>query len=201
MLTRRFVLWTASSAALALTQPSRVEATNPPHANKQKQAAGSAAGFRLTVEYPEAPVSASDSILVMVALQNATNQPLSYIERLGAMDLDVSVTDEKGQVCPLTRYGKWAKELRDAPVSGRRFLQPLDPQEATEWPIRLDRLYDMTLAGTYTVVVSRAVPPHEAVGNHRMAVAAVDVACEPFKVRVAEYDVWRHRPAPGREQK
>ncbi len=128
-----------------------------------------AGGLQIALRLPATTLPAIQPIIVTVLLRNVTTRPLSLGQNGDALSsLGLTVTGPPAQITgglrglgenatatvPLLAAGR---DLLDAPTrNGPPFVLP--PGGVRAYRLTLSRLADMTVAGFYTVQVSRALP-------------------------------------------
>ena len=99
--------------------------------------------------------SPCEPIIIVVKLKAVGGKSVGYEFTGRERDYRVSVKDKDGKDVPLTRYG--ARMKANAGEVFMRMFRTLDAnQEATE-QLLVNRSYDMTLSGRYTIVVDRSI--------------------------------------------
>lgn len=113
--------------------------------------------FSLRVEAP-ANVAAGSEIVATISLTNTSNSEITIMvspgKEHGELEMNVIVRDESGKDAEPTSY--WRKTRTG--VGGSWKYIKLSPGGVYEEHIKLNRLYDLSESGTYTVQVRRSVP-------------------------------------------
>jgi hypothetical protein len=120
----------------------------------------------LTVALTEKGV-AGEALPITITLRNAGRAVVTYGEVAGIGDYKLAVKDAEGKAIPVTRYGKWWLETVGG-GGGERYkyvIRKLEPGQSMSLSANLTRLYDLTVAGKYTLVVSRKINADNADGQ------------------------------------
>jgi hypothetical protein len=143
-------------------------------------------GFRLTLRLDgdgDHIVPADEPVVVVVTLENVTDEPLRFSQRKRADDLLLDVVGEDGKTVPLTLYGKELERQRESRI-GDLSLRQVGPRGRIEFRRRVDRQFDMTLSRVYTVRARRGVP-RRGLGGHRWVLAPrVELTSNAIRVGV-----------------
>ena len=139
----------------AFAEPVEVaEPAKPPAA--EVPANDAATGYLLSLTIDKAEVRPSQQIVVGITVTNGTKQTVRYVDEHFEKEFKMSVKDEKGTEVPLTSYGRLLFAADPAAKGFGGILSfDFNPGEKMEYRMLVNRIYDMTLAGTYTIVASR----------------------------------------------
>jgi len=166
--------------ALAATK-----AAKPPA--KEVSGSNAATGYLLSVTLEKPEVSASEPVVIRVAVKNGSKESISYILELPEKTFKLSVKDAKGREVPLTAYGKRLFGKRPQGESGTQGVN-LKPGAKSEFRMLVNRIYDMTVSGTYTIVARRAFPnPREPIFPW-MKPGGEEISSNAVKVYVGGFD-------------
>jgi hypothetical protein len=136
-----------------------------------KQGAVTQAPLQITASISPSSVSPDKPIALTVCLKNNTNQTYWYSDTGGLLkEFKVDIRDSAGNEVPLTEYGK-----RGLPSFGgmmdKNRSGSIPPNGKIYYHIWLNRDYDMSVSGTYRLVVSQEIsaewlPSGQAVQHH-----------------------------------
>jgi hypothetical protein len=118
----------------------------------------------------------SEPVWVTVTFRNTGKAPITYVETSPLQEYCLVVTDEKGKGVPLTRYGK-----RIADNFGeitRTMMRSLDSGAEIQVRLPLNRVFDLSETGTYTITATRSV---------MLDSGFVDLHSAPVQIEVIEY--------------
>jgi|SRR5882762_1666120 len=90
-------------------------------------------------------------------LTNISNHVLTFFDTDPDCDYLAEVRDENGNLARPTDH-KLLLKCNNGLADGRKILVTLKPQESRDDEILLNRLYQLTRPGNYSVQVSRAIP-------------------------------------------
>lgn len=93
-------------------------------------------------------------IIITVYIGNSGKTTLSIPEADKYSDNNFIVKDKKDEVMPLTAFGK--KATLPAPAAGTK-IRRLEPREEFSYTFLLNRVYDMTVASTYSITLKRRI--------------------------------------------
>jgi hypothetical protein len=97
-----------------------------------------------------------EAIMLKVSISNTTNVPLHIMGTIFDVDCQTEVRNGRGELVPLTEWAKHLPRMYGIDISiGRLFIGP--GQESRE-ALQVNRLYDMSAPGEYSIVVRRGVP-------------------------------------------
>lgn len=131
-------------------------------------------GLTITVEIPRLSYRAGESILLKVTLKNVGQKELRFRQSTPYAMYDIMVKTENGTEIPKTRFGQKHAWGAAFPKS---FLT-LGPGEEHSVSLPISRLFDMTLAGKYSIVVSKKIPTQDS--------GAATVFAPSFKIRILD---------------
>ena len=100
-------------------------------------------------------------VTLAVAIKNISDKEVvlgMLISDVGSFDIAVEYIGggmTQGGRVPTTNYGKWRLAAYDA---SKNFAIRLKPRETRSYRFPIHRMYDMTLAGKYSITVNRYVP-------------------------------------------
>jgi len=110
-------------------------------------------GLRLGVALDKPIYRQGENPLLRVTLLNSGDEAFPLTIAHGGMESSINVRGPDGKSVPLTRFGE--REAASTPYSYR--ISQLKPGQPMESFLVLNRLYDMSLEGTYTIVLSRVI--------------------------------------------
>lgn len=119
-----------------------------------------AAALQFTAKPVKEEVEVGQPVWVDLNIKNVSDKPVKfyYQREIDSEYSLMTVTDERGRPVPLTGYGRQACD-RDPLKAGQSFRGgTLKPGQEYQGRILVSRMFDMSLFGTYTIVVSRWVP-------------------------------------------
>jgi hypothetical protein len=110
-------------------------------------------GCRIGVNANKTTYDAAEPIRLVIVLQNQSRPELSESE--GSFPYNISIiAPNSNKPAPLTSWGQW---LMNPFKIGSSSQQTLTPGDSLTDKLILNRAYDMTMDGTYTIRVSRAI--------------------------------------------
>ena len=113
------------------------------------------AAWELSATLEKESARAAEPVVIFIILKNISQQPGSFVRSSLLRDYNVSVTNEKGEEMPLTRFGRLEHDAAGGHF--RRIVQSIAPGEQVQDRLLVNRLYDMTMEGKYTVRIQRSV--------------------------------------------
>ncbi|MBV9470075.1 MAG: hypothetical protein JO316_25550 [Abitibacteriaceae bacterium] len=117
----------------------------------------SATGLHLSVEMERAEVYAGEQVVAKVTLRNESSTTISYWGVYDDESFTYTIKDWRGNV-PLTRYGKLVIKPPGGPIYSVMVLtHHLKPGQEYKCRILLNRLYDMTPPGKYSITLQKIV--------------------------------------------
>jgi hypothetical protein len=159
----------------------------------------SAKGLRMSLHLERSRFLAGEAIPLEVVIRNESDAEVFLgmsAEDMGSFDFVVRYVGggltQAGRM-PITKYGAWRLGPFDA---AKNIPIRLKPGEERRYRVPIQRMVDMTLGGTYTIVAVRCVPGrfrHDTEGRLLPpdGVARVEVVSDERTVEVAE------PPPPG----
>jgi hypothetical protein len=132
---------------------------------------------------------AGEAITCVVSLKNNDKDDLFYGHTTEYKDFKVTVYDSQGKPVPFTRRGEEElSEAEDAPRF-KYIVEKLAPGAILQHSYNLSSLFDLTVAGKYTVVVSMKLNPNIRGKNSQEEVSyenakVLSVCCVPNSRRV-----------------
>lgn len=148
-------------------------------------------GWQLTATLENVEVAAGDPVRLTLILRNTTKGKLIYGESSPGFDYlrSISVTDDKGQDVPRTRYGAPWKDA----LEFKKFVsRTLEPGQQVRTTLNLGLAFDLTKSGTYTIHAKHpfAFKPGQFVGGFEANVVAnpvqVKITYPPFPTMQVE---------------
>ncbi len=112
-------------------------------------------GLQLSLALEKKEVLVDEPLLVKFSTKNVARKPLFVLESNPDTDYRFDVRDDKGNVVPLTEYGK---KILSTAEEVRMVLVKLRPGEETHSEVRAERIVQLNVAGTYYITAKRRVP-------------------------------------------
>ena len=112
-------------------------------------------GFELSIVSDKEIYHAGDHVILSLLLHNASKTPAAFIHRDKERDFPLDIVSSDGKIVPLTKYGKHLQETANFVISSSKV--ELSPRDAIEYSLQLDKIYDVSREGTYTVTAKRMV--------------------------------------------
>ena len=112
-------------------------------------------GFQFSIVADSEEFAINTPVVLKTYITNVTDKLLLMGLRSNPAEYQFEVKAENGELVPLTRYGKQIQRNKNTSFSNGE--RDYGPKESYEAGFVLNQIYDMTMPGTYTVVVSRAV--------------------------------------------
>jgi hypothetical protein len=111
-------------------------------------------GFKLLLRVPEG-VDAGSQVLIQLRLQNITDTPMTFQEAGTDNEFNVEMWKD-GHPAPRTEFGRMlTSHLGGVRSAG---FPTVNAGEWRDYKIDVSRQYDMSVAGSYVIRVSRNVP-------------------------------------------
>lgn len=111
-------------------------------------------GFQLSAQLEKEWVGPCEPVILIVTLKNVSEKVLSLADSRPERDYEIVVKDEQGEETPLTTYGK---NLMDSAGVFRRVLLKMNAGQELQNRLLINRIYDMSISGTYSIIVKRNV--------------------------------------------
>ncbi|RYG66287.1 hypothetical protein EON80_15715 [bacterium] len=142
--------------------------------NREIQFGPPNSGYALGIRTSKDVYTWGERILLQVDLKNVSEQEVmvNFTNRMSKFRMEVVMPD--GKIAPTTLYGEWLK--RPAPWR-RTVVQYVQPGKAVNVDFDLNRIFDMSRAGKYTVRVSSPIV-YNADVTKVVAVKSVDLQLE-----------------------
>jgi hypothetical protein len=180
--TRQFILASESNSSGQVTKE---------ESSTAKDKAGGGKGVHLTIEIPKecfAGIAAKINMIV----QNDSDETIIIPFTITYADYEIKVKDSAGHIVPRTRWGdevllenkEYDKEKIKEPYYVPKYLsesarfKELSFGERFMRGVTITRLFDLTIAGKYTVFVSRYFKDYPAGNYHELSAEAVLVVEE-----------------------
>lgn len=132
-------------------------------------------GFQLTAHTTQEAFQPTEPIVLQATLKNVSDKVRTYVRSQPEEDFALTVSDDWGEGVPLTKYGQSLKERFRTHFSIGS--APLASGEEEHVTLLVNRIYDMSKSGGYSIVVKHHVPKLD-----RMA--TVEVVSNTVHVRV-----------------
>lgn len=112
----------------------------------------------LYISAAQQTVKIGSEIKLNVKLTNISDHVVNFFDRRPDCDYSVYVWDDRGNLALQTDYKRQVKCGGNAAES-RNILVTLNPRESREQELIINRFYELTRPGNYSVEVSRVIPP------------------------------------------
>ena len=143
---------------LASSAGAGAQSTNAPAKPKK-------APFSIGISTPTATVRAGSEVIVNIVLTNTSNRELNIditkAQEPGEIDFALDVRDAKGNAAPHTTWGRRLQgdgSSLPPPMESSSLEVPLKRGKSTRSRIIVNRLYDVSQPGKYTIQVGRSDP-------------------------------------------
>ncbi len=122
--------------------------------------------IELAVALPEKG-TAGEALPMTITLKNAGRATVTYGHVAGIGDYELAVKDAEGKAVPVTRFGKWWLETVGGAGEerGKYVIRKLEPGQSVSIAANLARLFDLSVAGKYTLTVGRKLNADNADGR------------------------------------
>ena len=110
-------------------------------------------GFQVSANLESESEGSGVSLLLKLSIKNVTTGILSFPSNYPERDYEVIVTNEKGVRAPLTTFGKRLQE----PEESRLVEVKVKAGEEVKDQISLNKIYDLSANGTYSLTAKRKV--------------------------------------------
>ncbi len=110
--------------------------------------------FKLIAQLKKDLFKPGEPIILKVILKNISKKTHTIVVSGPERDYDIIVKDNKGAIVPLTKYGK---RLMDNKGEFRAIGKKIKSQKEIQINLLINRIYDMTISGTYSIKVERFV--------------------------------------------
>lgn len=148
-----FRRWFGSFVAIGLCTMNSVGANDSVDAVKHWGT--TVAGFRAFVALPKQAYAPTEAVIVSVGIKNDSKQPLILVSTDPRTDWDLQVWNDAGALVANTAYGRALQALGEDRL--RRVTINLGADEVDIAQFNINRRFDITLPGTYRVMVKRQV--------------------------------------------
>jgi len=129
---------------------------NPVVSHGEPENAHSTSGWKISSHLEKSSFTADEPIYLDVTLTNTSAGTLKYGERSPQLEFTVHVKDRSGNEIPTTRFAKsYGKLTTDV---FKQLSRTAKPGEGLVYHFWLNRSFDLTVDGSYTVTVSRQMP-------------------------------------------
>lgn len=118
-------------------------------------------GFQFTTQIEKFKFAPSTEISLTVKLKNITKDVLTHVESRPDYDYSIEVKNAQGEIMPLTRYGKGIHDVKTYFGIGSVEVWP-DEEVGAKFIV--NRIFDMTQEGGYTITVTHGVPKRDKTG-------------------------------------
>jgi len=135
------------------------------------------AGVQMSASVERGKRTVWQPVILRLILRNVSDQSVSYVVT-GDRDFSFTVLDKDGKEVPLTRYGSMMKKSSFF----MHITMELAPGAEAKWVFGVDRFCDMTIAGTYSIRVSRAVWNRDKKSTARVSSNIVQLVVEDANV-------------------
>lgn len=150
-------------------------------------------GFQFSVRPKKAQFVLTEPMLVDLEIRNVTDHAVGFSERgFPYTEFDVVVKDARGQMLPLTRYGKLVYHAPIPSFVYKNAVLELQPGGEAEYHFWINRVFDMTLPGTYYITIKRHVSTSQ---NHFDEKSGYDIVSNTSPIKVVESSEFSDNPA------
>jgi hypothetical protein len=161
----KLVLTVCLALALAVVNRAAAQTQQPSHQTANPSQAAKAP-FSISISTPASVVTAGSDVIVNIALTNTSDREIilqnTMVSRNAAeFDYWIDVRDEKGKAAPQTKYGiklKGDGVHPPAATASNSIDLPFKPGETVRPRIVVNKLFDLSQPGAYTIQVSRFDP-------------------------------------------
>lgn len=172
--------------------------TGEPTAQRaEKEWGPSVGGMAVSIAADKAAYDPGERIRLSVRCKNVGQKAITVMEYGPPMDHRLLVSSSNGQPVPMTLLGKRA--VRDYEPAARNFFE-LKPGEESVAEFELDRIFDLSVHGAYTVTVDRYLWNEDRVAN-RLTKTVVGANRIDFKIRDPGPPFMRKWKHAGNEQR
>lgn len=110
-------------------------------------------GFLLVAQAEKAVIGPNEPVNLRLTIKNVSKR-VRFIRETSAIEqYRLVVLDERGKPAPVTEYGE--KELKPKEDHLGRMMKAIEPGEESRNTIEVNKLYDMSSPGTYSVTAWR----------------------------------------------
>jgi uncharacterized protein (DUF58 family) len=131
--------------------------------------------FSLTIRLLQNVAKVGSEIRVQVVLTNTSDHEIGILKSAPEADYIVEVRDTRGKMAPDTDFRRKQKDPASVKVSTASPLYTLKPGESLRDEIQVERLYEMSAPGKYSIQVSRTVPEEMGSGIVKSNMANVTI--------------------------
>ena len=111
-------------------------------------------GCRISIQAKDYESKEYSLVTLSIIVKNTGKETVTFLEPLAFFGFTVTVKDAKGEQVRRTRYGE---HLRRLIFNFEQALVELAPSEQKEYLFAVNRKYDMTLPGTYTIAATHNI--------------------------------------------
>lgn len=111
-------------------------------------------GIQLTVRTEKESFDSDEVVLLLLSVRNTTRRAVFLVETYSAREYKFDVKNEKGEDVLLTEEGQHLLTNNAVYRSGPLTIEP---GEEKQHNVSINRIYDMTAPGTYSVTVRRKI--------------------------------------------
>lgn len=116
-------------------------------------------GAELSISFPGRD-RAGEAFACIVSLKNNDKNDLFYGHTTDYRDFKITVYDSQGKVVPFTRFGEEELGGDENRPDEKYIVKTVAPGAVLQRRYNLSSLFDLTVAGKYTVVVSMKLNPN-----------------------------------------
>lgn len=113
----------------------------------------------ISISLPEKPY-ADEAIVCIVSLKNRDNSSVFYGHSTDYKDFKVVVYDSRGKLAPFTRFGELELSENEDEPRDKYIVKEIVSGAVHQRRYNLSSLFDLTVAGRYTVCVSIEMNPN-----------------------------------------
>ncbi len=139
----------------------------------------SAQPLEIAISTQQSKIMAGDPIKIAITMKNMSDHDITIIKFGGdsqaELNYEIIVRDKNGEMLNETSYRKGIKEG----VAGSRKLFTLKPSAEITEKANINKLYDLSMPGEYTVQVEKELPPSEGKGKGTIKSNTITVTVTP----------------------
>ena len=149
--------------------------------------------YKISLDFESEKVDSSEPIVLNVTFENLSDKNVRFAVTNVEALFSIRIENSASEIMPLTRYGQRSFQNEGKEDSLMRVIQEIKPQEKRSFKILLNRLYDMSIPGEYSVTATKTLRLNNDKG-------AKDVLSNTAKVYVGGFDASeRPNPTPAKD--
>jgi hypothetical protein len=141
-------------------------------------------GINIVVGLPQKAI-AGEAIDIKLTLQNDSNEEIRILTVIKYQDFSIEIKNPSGTAIPKTRFGQLVIHNDDDHRPHNYHIQTLSRGQKYQADLNIARLFDLTIADTYTISISRMITEtasgknREVSANATLAIQEPPVSFEP----------------------